>query len=400
MRNAKLLSILMASFFALALSVTTSGFAAQHGNHGSAKNIIFMVPDGMGISYVTATRIFVNGPNGAPLQFETLPEIGYQRTHSADSTVTDSAAAGSAWAAGDKFNNGEISCHAVAGVCVERPSTILELAKAKGKMTGLVATSTITHATPAAFGAHAHSRQCQAEIGRQMVEDTEVDVLLGGGIGGNRDGYNCEQYAGQDPAVVVASATALGYAHVTNETDLNAAVAAGNAKILGLFTADGKTPEMFWVDPTASYPDGEPTLGDMTAAALDVLEESKKGFFLMVEGSQIDWAGHANDIEYLLAETIAFDESVRVVQEWIDAVPSRKAQTLLVVVGDHETGGMMIDGPYGSLSAAGEIIEDGWTSGSHSAQDTIIWSQGPGSSELGAALQNTDLFGVMESVLK
>jgi alkaline phosphatase len=199
---------------------------------------------------------------------------------------------------------------------------------------------------------------------------------------------------------VVASATALGYAHVTNETDLNAAVAAGNAKILGLFTADGKTPEMFWVDPTASYPDGEPTLGDMTAAALDVLEESKKGFFLMVEGSQIDWAGHANDIEYLLAETIAFDESVRVVQEWIDAVPSRKAQTLLVVVGDHETGGMMIDGPYGSLSAAGEIIEDGWTSGSHSAQDTIIWSQGPGSSELGAALQNTDLFGVMESVLK
>jgi alkaline phosphatase len=349
----------------------------------------------------------LNGPDGELLNFERLPQIGYQRTHSANSTVTDSAAAGSAWAAGDKFNNGEVSCHAANDVCVENPVTILELAKAEGKMTGLVSTSTITHATPAVFGAHSHSRQCQAEIGRQLVEVTEVDVLLGGGIGSNSSNpsYACDQYVGQDPAEVVASAQARGYIFVDDDSAMNAAVVAGAEKILGWFSSTGstgtnKTPEMFRVDPAQTYPDGEPTLAEMTAAALDVLEENKKGFFLMVEGSQIDWAGHANDLDYLLAETLAFDESVKVVQDWMDAEKVRQNRTLLIVVGDHETGGFMINGPYGSLSVAGEKIEDGWTSGGHTAQDTIMWSQGPGSEHLGAALQNTDLFHVMKSTLR
>ena len=165
----------------LALSMVASVAAADHGGFSrNARNIIFMVTDGMGLSYVTAARILVSGPDGDSLAFETRPQIGYQRTHSANSTVTDSTAAASSWAAGDRFLNGEISCHAADTVCVENPETILELAKARAKMTGLVATSTITHATPAAFGAHCNSRQCQAEIGRQLTLETEVDVLLGG----------------------------------------------------------------------------------------------------------------------------------------------------------------------------------------------------------------------------
>ncbi len=411
MGNIKSSTIKLASFITLALSMTVATAAAGSdapkwamGNPGvrlpAAKNIILMVPDGLGMSYVTAARIFMNGPDGDPLYLERFPQIGYQRTHSANSTVTDSAAAGSAWAAGEKFNNGETSCHAVDDICVEKPSTILELAKDKGKMTGLVATSTISHATPAAFGAHSHSRQCQAEIGRQLVEDTQVDVLLGGGIGGNRPNYNCEQYLGQDPQSVVASAIASGYTYVTDEASMSDAVTAGNGKILGLFTPGGKTPERFWIDPAQVYPDGEPTLVEMTTAALDVLEEGRKGFFLMVEGSQIDWAGHAQDLDYLLAETIAFDQSVKAVMDWIDAKPFRRFQTLVVVVGDHETGGLMINGPYGTLSVAGDKIEDGWTSGGHTAQDTVIWSQGPGSNRLGGAIQNTDLFDAMQSVLK
>lgn len=411
MGNTTSSTVKLAGSIALALSMTVANVAVGSDapewaedtpawRNPTAKNIILMVPDGMGLSYVTAARIFMNGPDGDPLYLERFPQIGYQRTHSANSTVTDSAAAGSAWAAGEKFNNGEISCHAVDNVCVENPPTILELAKEMGKMTGLVATSTITHATPAAFGAHSHSRQCQSEIGRQLVEDSEIDVLLGGGIGGNSSNYNCEQYLGQDPQAVVASAIASGYTYVTNEASMNYALAAGEDKILGLFTPGGKTPESFWIDPAQVYPDGEPTLAEMTAAALDVLEESRKGFFLMVEGSQIDWAGHAHDLDYLLAETIAFDQSVKVVQDWIDAKPSRRAQTLVVVVGDHETGGLMINGPYGTLSVAGDKIEAGWTSGGHTAQDTVIWSQGPGSNLLGGSVQNTELFDAMQSVLK
>ncbi|WP_054694988.1 alkaline phosphatase [Desulfosarcina cetonica] len=123
----------------------------KHGHHKKAKNIIFMVPDGQGLSNVTAARIFKNGPDGMPLNQETLKNIGYQRTHSADSTVTDSAAAASAWAVGQKFLNGEISCHgdSETGKCSDPVPTILELAEKMGMATGLVASSQISHATPA-----------------------------------------------------------------------------------------------------------------------------------------------------------------------------------------------------------------------------------------------------------
>ncbi|MCL5966115.1 MAG: alkaline phosphatase, partial [Deltaproteobacteria bacterium] len=169
----------MASFL-LPLALASPGFSSDRSseNRHEVKNIIFMVPDGMGLADVTAARIYKNGIDGAPLHFETLEHIGYQRTYSANSTVTDSAAAASAWACGEKFNNGEICLHADG-----RPynPSILELAKGMGKSTGLVATSTITHATPAVFGAHVQSRSCETEIARQYVEATRPDVLLGGG---------------------------------------------------------------------------------------------------------------------------------------------------------------------------------------------------------------------------
>ncbi len=145
---------------------------------GNTKNIIIMVPDGMGLADVTAARTFKNGPNGAPLSFETLQHIGYQRSHSANSLVTDSAAAASAWACGEKFDNNEI-CYHGDGRPVQ-PS-ILELAGRAGKATGLVTTDGITEATPAAFGAHVPTRDCRQEIGRQYLETTAVNVLLGGG---------------------------------------------------------------------------------------------------------------------------------------------------------------------------------------------------------------------------
>ena len=384
-----------------------------------AKNIIFMVPDGMGISDVTAARVVKNGPDGEPLHFEKLPVIGYQRTHSANSFVTDSAAAAGAWATGDKYKNGEISCHTDDNqVCLENPSTVLEAAQAMGKATGLVATSDITHATPAVWGAHTPSRKCETEIGRQLVDVTGVDVLLGGGIAPNRDGYGCAVYPswGWDPAAVITLAESNGYSYVTNEDDMQQAVADGAGKILGLFSPGGKTPENFWLDGDVAYPEEEPTLQEMTAAALDILEEDKDGFFLMVEGSQIDWANHGNRLSLddvvidpadpysapntQLGEMLGFDAAVETVMDWVNENNYRKNHTLVIIVADHETGGFHINGPYGSAAEAGDVVEAGWTSTGHTGQDTIIWSQGPGSRELGKALDNTDLYGVMMKYMK
>jgi alkaline phosphatase len=392
---------------ALVLSLLGSAAIAkdQDRGEGVAKNVIFLVPDGMGLADVTAARIFKNGPDGAPLSFETLETIGYQRTHAANSTVTDSAAAAAAWACGEKFNNGEISCHSEGGECYDNPYTVLEIAQTLGKSTGLVASSQISHATPAAFAAHTHSRNCGVEIARQMIEEVGVDVALGGGVYRTGSGYGCEIYGesatwGQQQIIDLAEAE--GYVVAGNLDEMNEAVADGEDRILGLFTdfSVGKTPEMFRLngEGESTYPDypaGEPTLAEMTAAALDVLEHDRQGFFLVVEGSQIDWAGHANALDYMLGEMLAFDAMTEVVFDWIDAKPNRKAQTLVVVVADHETGGFAIDGPYGTLSEQGEMVVDGWTSGNHSAVDTVIWAQGPGASGFGRALDNTDLFDLL-----
>lgn len=412
--------IILGIFTIATVAVGANNTAMAAGANGSAhpgfhkgakaKNIIFMVPDGMGLSNVTAARIFANGPDGPRLDFETLENIGYQSTHSADSTVTDSAAAASAWAMGEKFANLEVSCHGVTdeagkktGECDDVHETILEVAARRGKATGLVATSQISHATPAAFGSHSFSRYCGAEIARQYIEVSKVDVILGGGVYKTKD--ECDVYAQSfAPADKVQYikdlAMANGYALAGTETEMNSVVASGSRKVLGMFTDGGKTPEYFRVDPTQVYPDEEPTLAEMTAAALDVLEENRKGFFLVVEGSQIDWEDHGNHLVGQISETLGFNEAVKEVLDWVDSNPRRKRNTLVVVVADHDTGGFAVNGPYGSLSEPGDIVEEGWTSGGHTAVDTIIYSQGPGSDMMNAALDNTDLFYIMKKAMR
>lgn len=376
----------------------------SYGAYGKAKNIIFMVPDGMGLADVTAARIFKYGPNGDSLEFEKFTTIGYQRTHSLNATVTDSAAAATAWAMGKKVDNNEVSFHNGSWT-----DTILELAKKKGKATGLVATSTITHATPAAFGAHVFYRNCETDIAEQYIYDTKVDVLLGGGIGSNRSPSSgtlkCDPDAttGDDVLELIDKAVdQKGYVLVRNKAELNYAVSYQPRKILGIFTSDyptgAKTPEMFRVDDTP-YPEDEPTLAELIKAALDILENDRNGFFVMIEGSQIDWGNHANDVNYQIAETLAFDEAVKEVKNWVSQ-KGRSANTLIIVVADHECGGFAINGPGNALSLVGDIVEAGWTSEDHTAVDTIVWSEGPGSTSLGKALDNTDLFNVMKGILQ
>lgn len=391
-------NILLIIFIGLALSVSflLTGCCSPVSNLDSSnthvfvavKNIIIMIPDGMGLSDVTAARIYKNGPNGNPLSFETLENIGYQRTHSANSTVTDSAAAASAWACGEKFNNGEICYHSKDG---SYNPTVLELAKYKGKATGLVATSTITHATPAAWASHVNSRSCETEIAKQYIENTGVDVMLGGG----RKKFNPD--SPDDCGArgnFIEIAKEKGYTVVYKRSEMGNAVNSGAKKLLGLFADEALTPEK-----DRSSDTEEPRLPEMTSAALTLLEKNRNGFFLMVEGSQVDSANHNNDLEYQITETLAFDEAVKVVLDWINTSSRRKSETLLIVVADHETGGFAVSGPYGRLSEAGELIEAGWTSKNHTAQDTIVWSQGPGSYKLGRAIDNTALYYVMKEAL-
>ena len=225
----------------------------QQENDHEVKNIIFMVPDGMGLADVTAARIYKNGPDGASLNLETLENIGYQRTYSANSIIPDSASAGSAWACGEKFNNGEI-CYHVDGQPFN-PS-ILELAKAEGKATGLVATSTITHATPAVFGAHVKDRNCENEIARQYIEVTGVDVMLGSGV---TKFNSTKSDACGTSGDFITEAKQKGYPVVYTKTGMDSAVANGTRKLLGLFNDSGMTSDYLRVPGTT-----EPRLPEMT----------------------------------------------------------------------------------------------------------------------------------------
>jgi alkaline phosphatase len=394
-----ILTILLLSFFSWA---DGKDDRAKNDPYSKAKNIIFMVPDGMGLAHVTAARIFKNGPDGENLHLETLPTIGYQRTHSASDSLTDSAAAASAWANGEKFNNGEISCHDDDhdGRCEPAPNpTILEIAKAKGKATGLVVTSAVTHATPAAFGSHVPSRRCEQEIARQYIQVAKVEVILGGGL---KKFKSTEKQADECGTFgdFISEAERTGYQIVYTKKELDGVVATSARKILGLFASKGKTPELFRISPEERYRAEEPTLPQMTAAALEILERAEDGFFLLLEGSQIDWASHRNDVAYQIAETLAFDQAVKVVLDWITEKPNRRLNTLVIISADHETGGFAISGAGGRKYKRGDIVDHYWASTGHTAEDVVIWSQGPGSQYLGRVVDNTDLYKVMLKVLE
>jgi alkaline phosphatase len=422
-RSLILLALCVCLAFVNACSSGNANVTPMTAKTPRARQIIFMVPDGMGLADVTAARIYKNGLKDASLSFETLPYIGYQRTYSKNAVITDSAAAASAWAIGMKVNNNEISCidNNSDGACDETPpKTILELARDKGMSTGLVATSTITNATPAVWGAHVHTRYCESQIFRQYIENTQVDVILGGGIGKNVAGKKCTPDATDaayitDTLIEIAKQT--GYTYIRTRSELEKLD--GKTKVLGLFSelgiTEGLTPE--YLRSTSS---AEPTLADMTAAALKILEKDENGFFLMVEGSQIDWANHANNVVYQIKETLAFDMAVRAVLNWLNADSERQKNTLLIIVADHETGGFAINGPAKGLASPGNSenpyakadvvvrdkdgnpvmlpnFETGWTSAGHTGVDTLIWSN---SVLLGRAVDNTYLYSVMKDFLK
>jgi alkaline phosphatase len=344
-------------------SPTTELYPTSY-NNKKVRNIIFCIGDGMGLGQIALARMKATGPDGA-LYMERMPVVGFFGTHSADALVTDSAAAGTALASGVKTNNGML------GMTPDGTEyqTILEAAQAKGMATGLVVTSTISHATPAAFASHVTSRKMQDKIAEQLIAN-KVNVLFGGG-----EEYFLPKSSGKskrnDEKNLIEQAKEAGYTYIRTAKELRDVQ---HPHILGLFQLGPLTT----VAP-------EPSLAELTTKAIDILNHAGKnyGFFLMVEGSQIDWACHDNDTARTIRQTLLFDQAVEAA---IDFAIKDK-HTLVVVTADHETGGLTIKG--GSLKS--DDLDVNWSTGGHSAMPVPIYALGPKAETFAGTYDNTEV---------
>lgn len=304
----------------------------QSGSTGAApvkaKNIILLIGDGMGPSQFGATLLYSNRVLGRDLKMAEVMNAGrtaYLLNDTADAIVTESAAAAGQIATGQKMTARALSMAADGKTPVK---TILELAKEKGLATGLVTTSGITDATPAAFSSHVAFRGDEHLVAEQEIS-LGVDVLMGGRkqffVPGTSGG------ARKDSRNLLDEARAKGYAVVGTVQEMKAAT---SGKILGLFNMGNMAYE---IDRSKT---GEPSLAEMTVKTLEVLARNPKGFFAMIEGGRIDHAAHRNDTAGTIQDTLAFDAAVGVAFEF-----ARKNQdTLVIVTADHETAGMSVIG--------------------------------------------------------
>ncbi len=326
------------------------------------RNIILFVGDGMGITQITSARIYAVGPDGR-LTMDRFPITALVTTHSADQLVTDSAAGATAMATGVKTRNGMVGMSADSTAYL----TILEAAQALDKATGLVATSSITHATPACFAAHVPNRKMEPEIALQLIQ-RRVNVLLGGGkkffLPAGRKGG-----AREDNLDLLAMARERGY--TVAETREEMEKAQGDF-LLGIFAEEGLTTRR-----------PEPTLAEMTQKALEILRNDMEGFFLMVEGSQIDWGSHQNDTDKTIRQLLLFDEAIKVAVDFA----IKDLHTLIVITADHETGGMALEG--GTLR--GKNLDIDWTTHYHTGQSVPLFAFGPHALSFSGVMDNTDI---------
>ena len=299
---------------------------AKEKDYGSAKNIIMMIPDGTSVETVTAAR-WIDEDNHL-----TMDEMltGLVKIHNSNTPIADSAPAGTAMSTGIKTETPYIASYpSKSGLPnsveldkekINMPiATILEGAKNIGKATGIVSTSNIQHATPADFSSHYPNRNKYEILGEQQVYQ-KMDLVLGAGS----KYLSKEERA--DKEDLISEIKNLGYEYVTDTKGLKNAK---TNKVWGMF------------DPSAmSYdvdrdPEKEPALCEMTEKALQVLSKNDKGFFLMVEGSEVDWGNHANDPVGALKDLLAFDKAVKVAKDFAD----KNKDTVIIIAADHGTGG-------------------------------------------------------------
>lgn len=318
------------------------------------KNIILLIGDGMGVAQVYSALT----ANKGQLNLNYMKHIGFMQTQSADDYITDSAAAGTAIATGVRVNNGVIAIDQDGKVL----KSILYISEDNNKATGLVSTSAITHATPASFVANQPDRGMYEDIAGDFL-DSGIDLFIGGGkehFTSREDGRNLLEELSQNNYRVFSS------------LEEAASVKTGPMAILTAAIHN------------EVYPERGNLLPDATQKAIEVLQSNKEGFFLMVEGSQIDWGGHANNTTYIVHETLDFD---RAVGKALTFAANNK-KTLVIVTADHETGGMSIDNgdiSKGTLSAK-------YTTGDHTGIMVPVFAYGPGAEAFIGIYKNTDLF--------
>jgi alkaline phosphatase len=326
------------------------------------KNIILMIGDGMGVAQVYAAYT----ANKGKLNLEKARFIGFSKTSSADNYITDSGAGATAIATGQKTNNESIGIDAQG----RARKTILESAEESGLATGLLVTCPITHATPAAFYAHQFDRIQNENIAKDLLH-SGTDIFIGGGkvyFEKRTDSINYSDSLANE-----------GYSIVYTLDSINRE----DSSKVGCFTADEDMPPIF--EGRGDY------LPKATHIALEKLGKNKKGFFIMIEGSQIDWGGHSNDVSFVTSEVIDFDRAVGIAFTFADQNPG----TLVIVTADHETGGMAITGgdiKTGTVEASFSTIE-------HTATMVPVYTYGTDAEEFAGIYENTEIFYKMMRLL-
>jgi len=316
--------------------------------------LILLVGDGVGLAQWSAARM----AGGPPLSINRLSTIGLMDTRGTSNRTTDSAAGATAFATGTRTRNGFVAV----GPDSARLTTVLEVAEQRGLATGLVTTSYILDATPAAFAAHSLSRYDRETISAQFAEQ-DIEVLMGGGrhfFEHRRDGRN------------LLEGLSRRYTTVTTPAQFAALDLARTERLLGLF-ADSL------IFPNTHL---RPALPEMARAALAILDRNPRGFFLLLETEDTDELGHANDsLPKLVTALRELDATIGVALEY----QARHPETLIVVLGDHETGALSL-----------QIRRDGGIAGNfgsrdHSAAATLIFAGGPGAERFGAWLDNAEV---------
>ena len=331
-------------------------------------NIILMVGDGMGLSQLSSAFYYgAEEPN-----FTRFKRIAFSRTSSSSHKITDSAAGATAFSCGIKTYNGAIGVNSDSTAA----ETIVEALSREGWNTGLVSTSSITHATPGSFYGHVESRAMQDEIAAQLIH-SDVDFFAGGGINffTNR----------LDELNILDSLIAAGFAMDTTSIDTPIPAEANKAGYL--LAPDGMI---------AKHEGRDDVLIKAAQKAIDFLSQKEEPFFLMIEGSQIDWGGHANIAEYVIEETLDFDKTIGKVLDLAEA----DGNTLVIVTADHETGGFTLAGekkemPYRRIYDDYNSIVPTFSTGGHSAALIPVLAYGPGSENVEGIFQNTNIHSIM-----
>ena len=347
------LPVLILLTFIFTQCSTTKDSTAQFIKAKEVKNIILMIGDGMGV-----TQVYAGITANKGLNLEKSKYVGLSKTYSANNYITDSAAGGTAISTGKKTNNGAI------GVDKEgnEIKTILEYAAENGLSTGVIATSSVTHATPASFVAHQPKRSMEEEIAVDFL-NSDITLFIGGGRK-----YFADR---SDKANLLDGLVKKGFKVAQ---DIDAIKNTTSGKLAGIVTDEH----------LLTYPERGEFLTESTQAALNILDNNTKGFFLMIEGSQIDWEGHDNDAEGVVNEVIDFDKAIKVAFDYADRNPG----TLVIVTADHETGGMALTG--GDITT-GEV-KASWGRTGHTSVMVPVFSYGIGAEFFTGVYENTDIF--------